>query len=325
MELVDKMLTGDIRSLARLMTLVENRCSDLPKIMKAIHPYLGKAYIVGVTGPPGAGKSTLADKLIAIWRKEGLKIGAVLIDPSSPFTGGAILGDRIRMNRHACDPGVFMRSMGSRGSQGGLSRSTKEVVHLLDAFGVDRIIVETVGVGQTELDIMGVADTVTVILGPESGDTIQTIKAGLMEIADVFVVNKADRDGAQQMAAGIKSMLELRDYCTDDWMPPVLLSVASTGEGIGEIVESIRQHKTYHGRDFSCNPRRRLIRRLELIEVIENFFRTGLEIALGAKPFCDYVESVEKGDISPYEVLEKLLNDDKLSHLLGKDFPSGRP
>jgi len=320
MELVDKMLTGDVRSLARLMTLVENRCADLPRIMKAIHPHLGKAYVVGVTGPPGAGKSTLADKLIAIWRKEGLKIGAVLIDPSSPFTGGAILGDRIRMNRHACDSGVFMRSMGSRGRQGGLSRSTKEVVHLLDAFGVDRIIVETVGVGQTELDIMGVADTVTVILGPESGDTIQTIKAGLMEIADVFVVNKADRDGAQQMAAEIKAMLELRDYCTNDWRPPVLLSVASTGEGVSEIVESIRQHKTYHERDLSCKPRRRLIRRMELVEVIENFFGTRLEIALGAKPFCDYVESVEKGDISPYEVLEELLNDDKLSHLFRKDF-----
>ncbi len=317
MELVDKMFEGDIRSLARLITLVENRSKDLPAIMKAIHSRMGNAYVVGITGPPGAGKSTAADILIELWRKGGSDVGAVLCDPSSPFTGGAILGDRIRMSRHFLDPGVYMRSLGSRGNQGGLSRSTKEVVHLIDAFGVDWVVVETVGVGQTELDIMGVADTVVVIVGPESGDAIQTMKAGLMEIADIFVVNKADRAGAQRMAAEIRATLEMRDAESGKWNPPVLLTVASSGEGIEDVNEAILKHRKY--RKTSGDAGRKLIRRSELIEVVQEFFRSKLEDALESKPLCDYLKKVENGEISPYEVLELLLNDGAIADLFGND------
>src|SRR5262249_52825249 len=197
--LVDRMLSGDRRALARLITRVENREASVPEIMRRAHPRAGQAYTVGITGPPGAGKSTLVDRLLAAIRKAGAGVAVGAVDPPSPFTGGAVLGDRIRMQAHTLDPGVFIRSMATRGSLGGLARATAEVQKLLDAAGFAWILVETVGVGQTELDIVRLADTTVVVLVPESGDGIQTMKAGLLEAADILVVNKADREGAPRL------------------------------------------------------------------------------------------------------------------------------
>jgi len=318
MELVEKMLKGDSRSLARLITLVENRAEDLPDIMKAVHPHLGKSHVVGLTGPPGAGKSTIADGLVALWRRDGRRVGAVLVDPSSPFSGGALLGDRIRMNRHATDPGVFVRSMASRGSQGGLARSTREVVHLIDAFGVEWLLVETVGVGQTELDVMGVADTVVVVLGPESGDSVQTMKAGLMEIADIFVINKADKEGAKRMAAEISAMLELKNDYPEGWKPPVLMSAASRGEGIDEINSAIIRYRAHQSKVPPEQSRKRRIRRSELMGVLEYYFRSRLESSLGTEPFSGYVKEVEEGRSSPYEILDRMLREGAFENMLKK-------
>jgi len=244
MDLVDKMLSGDRLALSRLISLVEARSRDLVSIMAKVQSRCGRAYKIGITGPPGAGKSTLADKIISHLRKKGKTVGVVAIDPSSPFSGGAVLGDRIRMQDHASDEGVFIRSLGSRGSLGGISRATREVTKLFDAFGMDFVIVETVGVGQTELDIMGLADTTIVIVTPESGDAIQTLKAGILEIADVFVVNKADRDGSQLMQAELRAMLELSTQRAA-WTPPVLLVQATKDQGVAELMQAIEDHHAF--------------------------------------------------------------------------------
>lgn len=232
--IVNAMLKGDKLALARLITYVDNRHENLTDMMKAVYARTGRACLVGVTGPPGAGKSTLIDKLITIYRSKKMKVGIVAIDPSSPFSGGAVLGDRIRMTGHAADDGVFIRSLGSRGSHGGLSRATRDTAHLMDAFGMDIIMIETVGVGQTELDIMSVAHTTVVVLVPESGDTIQTMKAGLMEIADIFVVNKADRPGADQICAELASVSDIHAVR----QIPVFKTEATTGRGVSELAEA---------------------------------------------------------------------------------------
>lgn len=233
------MLKGDRRALSRLMTYVDNHHEDRVALMREVYRHGGGAYRIGITGPPGSGKSTLVDKIIKQYRQQGKTVGVVAIDPSSPFSGGAVLGDRIRMQDHGGDEGVFIRSLGSRGSHGGLSRATREVVQLLDAFGFDIILIETVGVGQTELDIMSVAHTTVVVLVPESGDTIQTMKAGLMEIADIFVVNKADREGAGRIFGELQAMAEM---AAGGAKIPVLKVEAARNKGVDELVKNIAAH-----------------------------------------------------------------------------------
>lgn len=242
MNIVDGILSGNRRALARGITLVENGEAEKYSILAKLHSHTGKSRIVGVTGSPGAGKSSLVDQMTKFYRKRGKTVGVIAVDPTSPFSGGALLGDRIRMQDNTLDPGVFIRSMGTRGSLGGLSRSTKEVITLFDAFGFDVIIVETVGVGQSELDIMDTADTVVVVLTPAGGDVIQTLKAGIMEIADVFAINKADLDGADRVASEVNKTLDLSH---SDWRPPVVKTISLDGTGLDELLDEIDRHQEF--------------------------------------------------------------------------------
>ena len=245
MTLAERVLDGDIRAAARLMRDIDDRFKSAVAELKSLYPRTGNAYILGLTGPPGAGKSTLVDQIIAAYRKKDLLVGVVAIDPTSPFTGGAILGDRIRMNRHAEDPGVFIRSLATRGCLGGMSRSTMDVVNVMDAMGMDVVIVETVGVGQDEVDIVSTAHTTAVVMVPGMGDDIQAIKAGILEIGDVFVVNKADRDGADRTARELSAMLEMKNPEPGAWLPHVLKTEGARGVGIDELIEEFEAHREY--------------------------------------------------------------------------------
>ncbi len=236
------MLDGDRRALARLFTLLEQSAESRSEIVKAIHPRLTGAYVIGVTGPPGAGKSTIADGLVRIFRESDAKVGVLAVDPSSPYSGGAILGDRVRMRRHYLDRGVFIRSLATRGDQGGLSHVVPAAIRLLDAFGMDVVIVETVGVGQTELEVASTAYTVFVTLVPEAGDGVQAMKAGLMEIGDIFVVNKADRPGADRAASDIRTALALGTPRAD-WDTPIVMTQAHRGKGVQELHDKIQEHR----------------------------------------------------------------------------------
>jgi LAO/AO transport system kinase len=299
------MLAGDPRALARLITLVENRHPSMPAIMERVYELAGQARVLGVTGPPGAGKSTLVDQLAAAYRAQGLTVGIVAIDPSSPFSGGALLGDRVRMMRHAADPGVFIRSLGTRGSHGGLSRATREVVRLLDAAKYQVILVETVGVGQTELDIMELAHSVVVVLVPESGDVIQTMKAGLTEIADVFVVNKADRDGAERLAVELKKTIELTTQ--RDWQPKVLLTVASRGQGVAEVVAELEAHRERVHANGALTRRREATALAEFIEVIVDEIGSRLRSGAAANHFGELLSEVRAGRVNPYLAAQRVL------------------
>lgn len=307
-DIAQRLLNGDQRALSRSISLLEQGSPEAAGVMKAIDRHTGRCYTVGITGPPGAGKSTLVDRLAELLRTRGFTVGIIGVDPTSPFSGGAFLGDRIRMQRHYLDPGVFIRSVATRGQTGGVPRLIKSMVRLLDAAGKDVVLVETVGVGQTELGIMGVADTVLVAMMPESGDAVQTLKAGIMEIADIYLVNKADRDGANQMAAAITAMLQIAPL-EPEWAPPVLLTTAHTGGGIEGLWEQVQKHRAFSEANSQLQSRRELRRQQEFLEAVEEELGKRLKVQVDENPeFRSALKEVAAKGLDPYSAAMDFLD-----------------
>jgi LAO/AO transport system kinase len=305
-QLVAELLKGNRRAAARLISHVENDDPLKRELLKEIYPHTGSAYLIGITGAPGSGKSSLVDSLLQQMRKDGLTVGVIAVDPTSPFSGGAILGDRIRMQDHALDQGIFIRSMGTRGSLGGLSRSTREAIQILDAFGKDIVLIETVGVGQSEIDIVKTADTTLVVLTPAGGDSVQTIKAGIMEIADIFVINKADLPGADRTATEINMMLDMKHG--EAWRPPVNPTVAMRAEGITDLWQSLQKHRNYMEESGRLQEIRRERVRRELTDQVEYLVKNQIWDQVKAQIELDsLVKKIANREQDPYSAATDLL------------------
>jgi len=278
-------------------------------LLKKIHSHIGNAYRIGITGPPGAGKSTITNYLTKFYRKQNKKIGIIAVDPTSPFTGGALLGDRIRMNEIGIDEGVFIRSMATRGSLGGLSKKAIDAADVLDAAGFDLIILETVGVGQSELDIAQAADTTIVVLVPESGDSVQAMKAGLMEIADFFVLNKSDRPGSEQAIASLQTILMMKDHNEKTWMPNIIKTIASENKGIIEIADEIERHKDFMEANKLFVQKRELKIKLRIKEIVESKIKKQIWSESGENFLNLSLEKVVLGDLSPYHIADEIIKE----------------
>jgi LAO/AO transport system kinase len=305
-ELLDRLRAGDPRAVARLISWVEDGDRDqLREAAEALNPAAGRAQVIGLTGSPGVGKSTLAGALVAAYRAQGLTVGVLAVDPSSPFTGGALLGDRVRMQAHALDEGVYIRSMATRGHLGGLAWATPQAVRVLDAAGCEVVLVETVGVGQAEVEVAGLADTTLVALAPGFGDAVQVAKAGILEVADVFVVNKADRDGAQAVARDLRQMLHLGE--ARPWQVPVVLTVAERGDGVGQLVEAIAAHREHLESSGELDRRRRHRAAREIEEVALADLRAELGTLGHGEALDTLAEQVATGKLGPYSAADQLL------------------
>jgi LAO/AO transport system kinase len=317
-----EILTGDVRAAARLMRDLDDEIPDAVRVLKSLYRYTGRAYILGITGAPGAGKSTLVNRLTTSLRKRGKTVGIVAVDPTSPFTGGAILGDRIRMQEHALDEGVFIRSLATRGHLGGLSRSTIDIVNVMDAMGKDVILIETVGVGQDEVEIVKVAHTNVVVVVPGLGDDIQAIKAGILEIADIFAVNKADREGADKTRRELETMVGMGEYREGDWKPPVVPTVATADGGTEDLLSAVERHREYVYKPPRMEAYRRERARVELLEILKTRLIEKAVSDLTSHGLLEpLLADLARKRKDPYSISEKVVDHRFALRLL----PSGNP
>ncbi|MBI5575691.1 MAG: methylmalonyl Co-A mutase-associated GTPase MeaB [Deltaproteobacteria bacterium] len=316
---IKDILAGDVRAAARLMRDLDDEIPAAHRALKQLYKHTGKAFILGITGAPGSGKSTLVDGLAELLRKQGKTVGIVCIDPTSPFTGGAILGDRIRMQKHALDEDVFIRSLATRGHLGGLSKSTIDIVNVMDAMGKDVILIETVGVGQDEVEIVKVAHTNLVVVVPGLGDDIQAIKAGILEIADIFVVNKSDREGADKTRRELETMVSMNEYNEGKWVPPVLQTVAPAGTGLPELMEEIGRHRQYVFQEENLGRYMAGKARVELLEILKKKLVEKAVDDLARSNLLDpLLGEIAAKKKDPYSIVEKMIDHSFAFHLLEK-------
>ncbi len=308
---IEKIFSNDRRTVARSISIVESDNSMAIELLKKVYGRVGNAYRIGITGPPGAGKSTITNQLTKFYRSRNKKVGIIAVDPTSPFTGGALLGDRIRMNEIGQDEGVFIRSMATRGSLGGLSKKANDAADILDVAGYDYIIMETVGVGQSELDIAQASDTTIVVLVPESGDAVQAMKAGLMEIADFFVINKSDRPGAQQAVTAVKTILMMRDHDENSWIPNNVNTIAIENKGISELAEEIKRHSEFLNNTGKFLKGREQRAKIRIKEIVEDNIRKKLWSEAGKNSLNSSLEKIILGNLSPYHIAEEIIENFK--------------